>query len=99
MTAVVDPFLGSGSTMAVDKTGRVCGGVELDPLYANVIVRRYESATENRAILRGRRSRRWRREGLEKVAASRMWRACASARSALRSTSMISEPTRRIIME
>jgi DNA modification methylase len=51
MAAVVDPFLGSGSTMAVDKAGRVCGGVELDPLYANVIVRHYESATDSRAIL------------------------------------------------
>ena len=50
MTAVVDPFLGSGSTMAVDTTGRVCGGVELDPLYVDVIVWRYKSATDNRAI-------------------------------------------------
>ena len=51
VTAVIDPFLGSGSTIAVDKTGRVCRGVELDPLYVDVIVRRYESATDNRAIL------------------------------------------------
>jgi len=38
---VIDPFLGSGSTLiAADKTGRVCRGVELDPLYVDVIVRR-----------------------------------------------------------
>jgi hypothetical protein len=35
---VVDPFLGSGSTLiAADKTGRVCRGVELDPLYVDVM--------------------------------------------------------------
>ena len=39
---VIDPFLGSGSTLiAAEKTGRVCRGVELDPLYVDVIVRRY----------------------------------------------------------
>jgi len=38
---VIDPFLGSGSTLiAADRTGRVCRGVELDPLYVDVIVRR-----------------------------------------------------------
>ena len=43
---VIDPFLGSGSTLiAAEKTGRVCRGVELDPLYVDVIVRRYEAAT------------------------------------------------------
>src|SRR6202035_1860703 len=43
---VIDPFLGSGSTLiAADKTGRVCRGVELDPLYVDVIVRRFEAAT------------------------------------------------------
>ena len=43
---VVDPFLGSGSTLiAADKTGRVCRGVELDPLYVDFIVRRYAAAT------------------------------------------------------
>jgi DNA modification methylase len=49
---VIDPFLGSGSTLiAADKTGRVCRGVELDPLYVDVIVRRYEAATGNTAVL------------------------------------------------
>jgi DNA modification methylase len=49
---VIDPFLGSGSTLiAADKTGRVCRGVELDPLYVDVIVRRYEGATGNPAVL------------------------------------------------
>ncbi len=43
---VVDPFLGSGSTLiAAVKTGRVCRGVELDPLYVDVVVRRFEAAT------------------------------------------------------
>ena len=49
---VIDPFLGSGSTLiAADKTGRVCRGVELDPLYVDVIVRRYEGTTGNSAVL------------------------------------------------
>jgi DNA modification methylase len=49
---VIDPFLGSGSTLiATDKTGQVCRGVELDPRYVDVIVRRYEAATGNPAVL------------------------------------------------
>ena len=49
---VIDPFLGSGSSLiAADKTGRICRGVELDPLYVDVIVRRYEAATGNDAVL------------------------------------------------
>jgi DNA modification methylase len=49
---VMDPFLGSGSTLiAAEKTGRVCRGVEFDPLYVDVIVRRYEAATGNPAVL------------------------------------------------
>ena len=49
---VADPFLGSGSTLiAADKTGRVCRGVELDPLYVDVIMRRYEAATGGPAVL------------------------------------------------
>jgi len=38
---VIDPFLGSGSTLvAAEATGRVCRGVKLDPLYIDVIIRR-----------------------------------------------------------
>ena len=49
---VIDPFLGSGSTLiAAEATGRVCRGVELDPLYVDVVARRYEAATGNQAVL------------------------------------------------
>ena len=48
---VVDPVLGSGSTLiAAEKTGRVCRGVEVEPLCVDVIVRRYEAATGKPAI-------------------------------------------------
>ena len=48
---VLDPFLGSGSTLiAADKTGRVCLGLELDPLYVDVIVRRYEAHSGGAAV-------------------------------------------------
>lgn len=40
--SVLDPFLGSGSTlMACEQTGRVCYGVELDEKFVDVIVKRY----------------------------------------------------------
>jgi DNA modification methylase len=49
---VIDPFLGSGSTLiAAEKVGRVCRGIELDPLYVDVIVRRYEAAARQAAVL------------------------------------------------
>ena len=49
---VIDPFLGSGSTLiAAEKTGRVCRGVELDPLYVDVIVRCYEASAGEPAVL------------------------------------------------
>ena len=48
----MDPFLGSGSALvAAEKTGRVCRGVELDPLYVGVILRRFEAATGKPAVL------------------------------------------------
>lgn len=51
---VLDPFLGSGSTLiAAENTGRVCRGVELDPLYVDVIIRRYEVATGTGVVLAG----------------------------------------------
>jgi DNA modification methylase len=49
---VLDPFIGSGSTLiAAEKTGRRCRGVELDPLYVDVILRRYEAVTGRQAVL------------------------------------------------
>ena len=49
---VLDPFLGSGSTLiAAQQTGRVCRGVEIDPLYVDLILRRYEEVTGRAAIL------------------------------------------------
>ena len=49
---VLDPFGGSGSTLiAAEKTGLVCRGVELDPLYVDVIIRRYQAATGDAAVL------------------------------------------------
>lgn len=49
---VLDSFLGSGTTLiAAERTGRVCYGMELDPHYVDVIVRRWESFTGQSAIL------------------------------------------------
>ena len=49
---VLDPFLGSGSTLiAAEKSGRICRGVELDPLYIDVIIRRFEATTGRSATL------------------------------------------------
>jgi DNA modification methylase len=43
---VLDPFLGSGATlMACERTGRRCCGLELDPLYCDVVVRRWQAYT------------------------------------------------------
>jgi len=49
-----DPFLGSGTTLiAAEQTGRVCYGVELDPKYVDVIVRRWQQYTGKQAVLDG----------------------------------------------
>ena len=43
---VLDPFLGSGSTLiACEQTGRICYGIELDEKFADVIVNRFVEAT------------------------------------------------------
>lgn len=47
---VYDPFLGSGTTLiAAQTTGRVCLGVELDPAYVDVAVRRWQAFTGEKA--------------------------------------------------
>ena len=41
--AVYDPFLGSGTTLiAAERHARVCYGFEIDPVYCDVIVARWE---------------------------------------------------------
>lgn len=48
---VLDPFGGSGSTlMACEQTGRSCFTMEYDPKYAEVIIKRWESFTGEKAI-------------------------------------------------
>ena len=48
--AVYDPFLGSGTTLiAAETEGRVCYGMEIDPIYCDVIVKRWEEFTGERA--------------------------------------------------
>lgn len=43
---VLDPFLGSGSTLiACEETDRCCRGIELDPKFVDVIVKRYIEAS------------------------------------------------------
>lgn len=47
---VYDPFLGSGTTLiAADSVGRVCYGMELNPAYVDIIIKRYEAVTGNKA--------------------------------------------------
>jgi len=47
---VLDSFLGSGTTlMAAERVGRVCYGMELDPLYIDVGIRRWQKQTGDEA--------------------------------------------------
>ncbi|MCS6930628.1 MAG: site-specific DNA-methyltransferase [Acetobacteraceae bacterium] len=51
---VLDPFGGSGTTMiAAERTGRRAVLLELDPAYADVVVRRWQEATGEAAVLEG----------------------------------------------
>ena len=48
---VLDAFLGSGSTLiAAEETGRVCIGVELDPVYVDGAIRRWQKRTGKNAV-------------------------------------------------
>jgi len=49
---VLDLFGGSGSTLiASEQTGRTCNIMELDPLYVDVIIERWENLTKEKAQL------------------------------------------------
>ena len=48
---VLDPFLGSGTTiLAAERTGRCGYGIELDPLYVDTAIQRWQSLTGQDAI-------------------------------------------------
>lgn len=51
---VLDAFCGSGTTLiATEKTGRKGYGIELDPIYADTIVRRFGDVYGLKAVLGG----------------------------------------------
>lgn len=51
---VLDAFMGSGSCLiAAHRTGRIARGLELDPLYVDTIVRRWQDLTGEMATLDG----------------------------------------------
>jgi DNA modification methylase len=57
---VVDLFLGSGSTIiACDKMGRVCYGMEIDPLYCDIIIERWCRYTGQRDIIKNGEPIKW----------------------------------------
>ncbi len=48
---VLDAFLGSGSTlMACERVGRRCRGIEIDPLYVDTAIRRWQKYTGGEAV-------------------------------------------------
>lgn len=48
---ILDSFLGSGSTLiAAESAGRCCYGMEIDPLYVDTIIRRWEKFTGLKAV-------------------------------------------------
>jgi DNA modification methylase len=51
---VLDPFMGSGTTiLAAERVGRRAYGLELDPLYVDAAVRRWQDFTRRDAVLKG----------------------------------------------
>ncbi|MBN9597821.1 MAG: ParB N-terminal domain-containing protein [Afipia sp.] len=49
---VLDPFMGSGTTiLAAEKVGRKAYGIEIDPYYVDVAIRRWQDFTKRDAIL------------------------------------------------
>ena len=48
---ILDPFLGSGTTLiAAQQLGRKCYGMELEPRYCDVAVKRWENLTGQKAV-------------------------------------------------
>ena len=52
--AIYEPFMGSGTTLiAAETTGRTCLGIELNPVYVDVAVERWQNLTGGAAVLEG----------------------------------------------
>ncbi|MEG3153309.1 DNA modification methylase [Sphingomonas sp. RB1R13] len=48
---IVDTFLGSGTSLiAAERTGRICFGMDLDPLYVDLAIRRWQAWTGENAV-------------------------------------------------
>jgi hypothetical protein len=48
--AIYEPFLGSGTTLiAAQSCGRVCFGIEVDPLFVDLAIRRWQAFTGEKA--------------------------------------------------
>jgi DNA modification methylase len=63
---IFDPFMGSGTTiLAAERVGRHAYGVEIDPGYVDVAIRRWQEYTKRDAVLSGTR------QTFEEVAAAR----------------------------
>jgi DNA modification methylase len=51
---VLDPFVGSGTTiLAAERTGRRAAAIEIDPLYVDTAIRRWQAFTGKTAVLAG----------------------------------------------
>ena len=49
--SIYEPFLGSGTTLiAAESTGRVCYGIEIDPVFVDVVIRRWQAFTGQHAL-------------------------------------------------
>lgn len=49
---ILDPFLGSGTTLlACERVGRICRAIELDRLYVDTAIRRWQGLTGEEAVL------------------------------------------------
>jgi DNA modification methylase len=49
---VLDPFGGSGTTtIAAERSGRAAGLIEIDPIYCDVIIRRWQTLSGKTAVL------------------------------------------------
>jgi DNA modification methylase len=49
---VLDPFMGSGTTLlAAERVGRRAYGLEIDPLYVDAAIRRWQAFTRRDAML------------------------------------------------